>query len=287
MANAGMQMVKLGLVGTQNANNQSNLLLSAGETILSYIPDDGSSQRGRALIAMREGNLDTASELWQLSGAVEWLQQRGDAIQLDGVIAPFSTINAMTWYLMAEPTSRDDPAFWQGVGQLCRMNRQRDLLCTRYLEQNDGNLLLNPDFELAFDGWTVPASVGSSVNMVDCDGRARCVQISSDDATPALSATLFQCMTIEVGAVYQFSAEIAITHNNPTARWLPLYIQGAIDGDIRDFHDTAPLPQDAAFRPYKVEFSGLNFDDGLVCFHPARFADKANILVKNLRLEKQ
>ena len=274
MSNIGMSLVNRGLDSVPETR------LAQAQTIFDWIPNDVSSQRGRANIAIVQQDLRLASELWQASGEAQRFVPRGNAIPVAEKPEPSSVTNAMNWYAMALLAGQDSAELWFGIGRLCRMNPGRDALCQQYLARQNDNLLLNPDFTQGLDGWTVKQAPGATYAVVDCaDGR--CVEIVSRAETPDFAATILQCVAVEAEGLYRFSADISVKEFKQMTAWRPLYAQVFVNGEVREIRSGLPVPEGNGLRVLATEFVMPQTDDGLLCVHLARAEGAAEIVVKN------
>lgn len=283
--NVGMLWLNSGLNSAETLSANAPNKLSQAQAIFERRPDDNGSQRGRANIAITQNNLDEARRLWLASGESERISLRGNAIGFNGSEQRNSVQNAMSWYVLAEPLNQENRNYWFGVGRLCRIDPLLDSVCQRAAARNNGNLLLNPDFDLGIEGWSQNIATGADIALVDCATETVCVRLKTSAETPLFAATIFQCVAVEAGAEYAFSAEISTIPPLSADQWRPVYAQGAVGGEQQGLI-VSQAASDTGFHTYTNQFSAETYDDGLVCLHLARVSDSAEIVIKNPRFEK-
>lgn len=284
--NIGVWWLNRGLLLAETDPEASAQQLAQAQAILDYWPDDRGSQRARANIAITQHDLITARTLWQASGETARLRLRGDALGFIGSTQRNHVQNAMNWYVMAEPFNQENAEFWFEVGRLCRVDPTRDPLCDRSVIRNKGNLLLNADFSLGLAGWSQHAAAGSEIALADCAAKAPCVRLETHTATPPFAASLFQCVAVEAGEAYLFSAEISTRSHQSADDWRPVYAQGAVSGEAQGIVHSQPSMGDT-FHTFTNRFTAASYDDGLICLHLARVRDAAEIIIRNPRFVKE
>ena len=186
---------------------------------------------------------------------------------------------AKDWLAAAELMDANEPALWQVTGKVCQKVSDLDEFCLRFLERNEQNWIVNNSFNLAKDGWHTREVSGFDLDydVVPCpDGRAGlCAVMGADDDLPEHGLSWSQCVRLEVGRTYRFSAWIKADVAK-SSLWRPVYIQGAIDGvanGIWPGDEIGPAP----WTYWQQLFTMPEFDGDQVCFYPARLMGQGQI----------
>jgi hypothetical protein len=161
----------------------------------------------------------------------------------------------------------NDPWIRAQLGHACRWDWDGDPACRRFLEKNQGNYFVNPDFAVAdLNGWqqvNAPATYATG----PCPDRdTLCAMIEVEQAEVRPAAGLGQCFQVTAGEVYRFAARLKVTTEGV---WRPLYIQGTRDGQT-DGHWLGDERGASDWRLWEYSFTAPAFDDGRACFYPVR-----------------
>jgi hypothetical protein len=180
--------------------------------------------------------------------------------------------HALVWLERARQAGATDPAYELLVGQACQRVRAEPPLCTAWVAAAAGNRLVDVNF-LA-DAWRT-----SDVADVEFTAPLICPELGDNllcaavTAQPVLerSAGYSQCLRLEAGARYTFSAWLQVADLPADGRWRALYIQGNRDGQ--------PVGVGAEFRQgardwqfYERTFTAPAYDN-LACVYPLLFYD--------------
>ncbi len=186
---------------------------------------------------------------------------------------------ASAWLQVAELMEPENGKLWHVSGKVCQKNPGVGALCARFLTENEGNWLVNDDFAFGTDGWQPRIEEGFDLHyeIESCpdDGSGLCATMRSGPMAPEHGLSLSQCITLEPGQAYQFSAWIksAVDENG---EWRPAYIQGEMAGEARGIWPGTQYGP-SGWTYWEQTFTMPEFDDDQACFYPVRLLDSGQI----------
>lgn len=174
---------------------------------------------------------------------------------------------ALLWLARAELLDPTDASYQQILGQTCQRLDTSEPQCAAWLAAANGNWLIDVPF--VTNSWRTSAdSVAIFTAPVICPELGEqlfCAQIEISTQGER-SSSFSQCLRLEAGATYTFSAWLRVDELPPGARWRGLYLQGNVDGQVRgvgsEFRENP-----TEWRFFERTFQALTYD-GLTCFHP-------------------
>lgn len=223
------------------------------------------------------------------SAAVEKWQQAG--FTADDLVAyarnSSNRVDAMRWYRSVAQVAPDNVDLWLDVGLICQQQREKDELCTQFLEYNDQNWLVDPHIEFGRAAWRSNRREGVEYDIVDCpdlpDGQ--CVMLSIGAVVPEHGASWHQCLYLPEGAAgqtYRFSTWLKVEVEQDGG-WRPLYYQGTIENQTRGFWPSIETSS-TDWEYWEQSFEMPDFDDGKVCFHPVRLEDSGQAWFRDAKM---
>ncbi len=178
---------------------------------------------------------------------------------------------ALRWYALAERLEPVNPELWLEVGQLCQYDN-RDAACARFLSFNHHNWLVDSDFAFGQAAWRFNRREGADYAITDCPNlpAKKCALVRIDTVTSPHGTGWHQCLVLEPGRRYRFSAWIK---TDTAGQWIPIYFQGSVDGSPNG-HSLAGVQTGAQEWEYwERVFTAPVFDQNRACFHPVRLLD--------------
>jgi hypothetical protein len=179
---------------------------------------------------------------------------------------------SLRWYKLAEIMDPADPELWLQVGQICQKDPSVSDVCKRYLAHNDYDWLVDSGFTFDRAAWRFNRREGAEYAIMGCPGVAgkKCAMVEIDEVTSPHGTGWVQCLTLEPGQAYRFSAWVKV---ETEGEWIPIYYQGAQDGDPHGIKLGGSHTGAQDWTYFEQEFVAPEFDEDRACFHPARLLD--------------
>lgn len=244
--------------------------------LLAQAPDNSRGRRAAGYLAVWGGEPAAAAPAFLAAG---WTAAELD-LMADHYYAPDMTAQALAWYAPIVAQAPDNREAWQRIGQRCQRAWAAHPVCDDFLRWNDGNRLVDAAF--ATEGasqWGIIDTAGSLVTVEPCGNGQRCAQIAVTTDVASPPAGIFQCLQLEPGQAYRFSAWIK-TEMVDEGQWLPLYVQGNRAGQP----DGISFGESRGSREWhwrEATFTAPAFDEGLACFSPLRLFNEGRAWLRD------
>jgi hypothetical protein len=261
---------------------------SATDRLLSFRKSESLLQK--ALSANR-----ASPEIHRGLGFVYWAYQEDERALAEWRLAGWSVddavflgkagddwANSLRWFRVAEQFDPMDSALWLEVGKICQKEPELDNICTRFIEHNEGNWLLDPDFDYEWQGWDFNSRSDVLFDIDSCPDLTdhRCATIKIGPLNPEQGAGIQQCVRLFPGKSYHYTAWLKVTSDG---KWLPLYYQGNINGQAAGRWPGDQIgSQD--WTLWERIFLAEEFDSRQACFHPVRLASQGQVWFYGARL---
>lgn len=180
-----------------------------------------------------------------------------------------SIAESLRWYGLAETLEPTNAELWLNIGQICQNNRSVGAVCDRFLAHNEFSWLVDPKFAFGQSAWRFNRQEGASYEIVDCPNMAakKCAMARIDAVTSPHGTSWQQCLTLEPGRQYRFSAWIKA---ETSEEWRPLYFQGSMNGTPKGFSPKGANTGSLDWAYWAYDLTAPEFDNNRACFHPVR-----------------
>ncbi|MCP4541872.1 MAG: hypothetical protein GY832_32485 [Chloroflexi bacterium] len=264
-------------LSTYQSMAQSRKLL---ERAIIWDTNHPGAHRGLGLVYWRQGDDDRAFDEWRQAG-----------LTADNFIAfgmqRHQPEQSLRWYELAERLQPANPGLWLQVGKICQVHPKAGDICPRFLAYNDQNWFVDPDFAFEQTAWHFNRREGVNYKIVECpelSGQS-CATVIIDDVTPQHGASWQQCLHLEPGVAYVYSAWIKVDIVGE-GHWRPLYFQGAVNGQ-QSGHWPGNQFESVGWRYEERSFVAPEFDGNRACFHPVRLEGRGQFWFYNASLQRQ
>lgn len=237
-------------------------------------PSNTASHRGLGYLKFAQGELsDSHTELTHSGySSKDFILFAAKANQKDLLLA------ARDWLLIAELSEPQSPELWHMAGKICQKEPQLGSLCSRFLQNNDQNWLVNSTLVFDKDGWQtrIVDEYDLHYNIESCSGKdGLCAVMSTGGVAPEQGISWSQCTKLNPGQSYLFSSWIK-ADVDPDSEWRPVYIQGSVDGLPKGMWPGTQTGS-SGWILWEQEFIMPEFDHNQACFYPARLMDTGKI----------
>lgn len=187
------------------------------------------------------------------------------------------TLEALRWYKLAEYLEPNNQYLWLQVGKTCQSYSDAGDICRRFVGYNSGNRLVDSAFSFDGQAWHFNRLEGGTYQIGECPDfpEKRCAILKIDNVVPERSVSWHQCMKVQPGQEYTFSAWIKV-EDFGDVRWRLLYYQGAIDGKLWG-RSAGNRSGEADWHYEEYSFIVPEFDENLACFHPVLLEGRGQI----------
>ncbi len=179
---------------------------------------------------------------------------------------------AMRWYRLAIQAEPEHDEAWVRLGLICQQyllgRADEQNLCARFWARNKQNLLVDMNFEYDRLAWTFNRRAGAAYAIAPCPKQeaATCASVTIGNEVPAHGASWQQCLRLEPGQEYEFSAWLKV---DTMGEWEPLYFQGNMGGQPNGYWPSTQQGS-SAWSHWTQTFTAPAFDHERACFHPVR-----------------
>lgn len=281
LANGGLTLVNWQEAGYTTGTPGTAWL----EQAVVYDPLHVGAWRGLALSRWRQGETDLVG-VWQLAGEnPHSLWRRGQMAEGQQQLP-----DALGWYAAAIQMSNEPLAWysWAALWQQIRWHLSEQLPIetafswSDYVAWNEGNWMVNGDFEAGLVGWSAyrPSGTDADFGLMAALGHGQCALITGK--TEAYHGGWNQPISLVVGEWYVLTADLwRVDLPGPVVD--VLYWEGYADGRPSG-NMGVRLTDGGGWQTVSVLFPAPISDESVVQIYPVRVSGRGRVCVDNVQL---
>lgn len=198
--------------------------------------------------------------------------------------------SAVLWYQRALLLKKDNSIAIKGLGNICEKRLEQTNLdvCAVFLANHANNWFMDDQLSFPlFNYWQPYERTEQTIyDITDCPGipGKKCATFSMK-AGVIDGVGLFQCIPVEPGKQYRFSAWLKVS-TNAEGTWRPLYVQGSIGGNpVGSWYSNTYQTGTKDWFFLQYTFAAPNYDQHTACLHPIRLQSEGQAWFYNPSLE--